>query len=164
MMHGQQNVKYFQEFPVSTGHGSPSSHFFKCWCVGGMWFESAVQWLDEEIALFLSAYAWLWCVVRAYVLYGTGYKQDSIFRAECSQFWCSISRCWLRMSLHLQFLCVISVSLDNWLVFFVYEFWFSSTLMAAGCFILRGISLLTSVIGADTLRRFYYALRPYLAG
>jgi len=68
------------------------------------------------------------------------------------------------MSLHLQFLYVISVSLDHWVVSFVYEFCFSLALTGAGCFILRDISLLTSVIGADTLRRFYYALRPSLAG
>jgi len=36
--------------------------------------------------------------------------------------------------------------------------------MTADCFILSGISLLTSVIGADTLWRFYYAFRPSLSG
>jgi len=41
--------QYFQEFSVSTGHGSPCNHFFKCWCVGGLWIESAVQWLSDLI-------------------------------------------------------------------------------------------------------------------
>lgn len=138
----------------------------KCCCEGGWWIEGAVQWLTEEMALILSAWASLWCVVHAYVLFRTGCEQDPVFRAECSKFWkpASISRLWLRMSLHSQFLYVISVSLDHWIMSFVYEFWFSLPQGPQAVLFYVASLCWPKRLSVQTLYGVCCALRPYLSG
>lgn len=122
--------------------------------------------VTEEMALILSAWASLWFVVHADMLFCTGYKQVPVFRAECSKFW----KPYLHFEMAIENEPTFAVSLLDFSFFrtlgSVFCVWvlifFAST--AAGCFILRCCSLLTeTVIGADTLRRLLRT-SPILVG